>query len=210
MAPRVVWIVVGLAAACATRSPTDPDPDAVEREALCALHDWRPSTIELPSWEQGTALVLERTSCFGECPVFEAHLFEDGRVEFRKPRFTKRMEPGSRTLDAGELERALGLAGELARLRSRGGGIHDAPALALHLQTPEGRTHTIHQAYAGCEADRRAELEDQLQRLLIGDWGDAEPQPWLDAMAEQARQEEEAERARREELLELERRSHER
>lgn len=51
-----------------------------------------------------SSIKLERTACFGTCPVYTVSIFRDGRVEFEGKEYVKEKGKHSRTISAREFE----------------------------------------------------------------------------------------------------------
>jgi hypothetical protein len=83
LAPAVAIfaLVVGLAPTCSRAEDTAAGPE-------------RPPVLA----------TLERTACYGSCPVYSLTIYADGKVEYEGKLFVKVVGPGSSKLDAKELE----------------------------------------------------------------------------------------------------------
>jgi uncharacterized protein DUF6438 len=49
-------------------------------------------------------ITLQRTACFGECPVYKISIYEDGRVEFEGKEFVKTVGKAEGTISKSALE----------------------------------------------------------------------------------------------------------
>ena len=49
-------------------------------------------------------ITLERTVCFGACPIYKLTIFSDGRVDYQGIRFVKRMGKASSRISRAQLE----------------------------------------------------------------------------------------------------------
>ncbi len=141
MSPRGPLVLLLLAVACSSRTsgPGPPVPvTAAERE--------------------GSLVTLERTPCYGECPVYQVSIAGDGTVEFAGKRFvahlglataqvpSQRVDTLLRALEAGGY---FGFA-DLYVAESPACGYYaaDAPTVITSV-TAGGRTKTIRHDY-GC------------------------------------------------------------
>jgi hypothetical protein len=180
----------------------------VAQDQSCLPREWTPREHERESFEDGATFVFSRSSCFGECPAFEARVTSDLRVEFAPLLYTRRHDPGERQLDPAQWERALQLATRLTELQSIEPGTIDASSTRLFVRVDDGPTLAYsHQYSLHCGGSpQRHQLEAELQQLLIDDWGDPDVAGWPGSPELQERRARGLEQERKR-LLELERRA---
>jgi len=103
----VTFILLGLAlilGACSPATPTspsNPQPSAVIESATATSPGQSPTAVientavsqeptataegtevSTPAGQAGVVITLERTACFGTCPVYTLKIFEDGKVVY--------------------------------------------------------------------------------------------------------------------------------
>jgi hypothetical protein len=79
---------LGLGAAACTRPATPSSAASVPPiEATPGFHKPRPvSTIPIHTFPSDTALVFQRTPCYGTCPAYTATIFRNGEVRYHGER----------------------------------------------------------------------------------------------------------------------------
>lgn len=129
-----------------------------------------------PAGRHEPLATLERTACFGFCPIYKVTIFRDGVVEYEGERFVKTLGPATGRLSVRELA-------ELRRLFQRNGylqlassfekqDVTDLPSAFTSYSPRPGQTKTIRH-YLG---DRRApesltRVEEGIDRIVnIEQW----------------------------------------
>lgn len=131
-----------------------------------------PAPVSVGSDRDGSLVTLERTPCYGECPVYQVSVAGDGTVEFAGKRFVAKLGLSSAQVPVERVDtllRALEAGGyfgfaDLYVSDSPACGYYaaDAPTVITSV-TAGGRTKTIRHDY-GC-AGAPAELI-RLERMI--------------------------------------------
>jgi hypothetical protein len=133
-----------------------------------------PATPSSPSQKPQTDLYIriERTPCYGRCPIDKVELFPNGQIRYEGQRFVPRLGVYNRTASAKELseiEKALQEAKfeQYAELYDNP-GISDLPSLVIEYRL-QGKTRKI-----TCRTGCPPELPDKIERLrtLLAEQGD--------------------------------------
>jgi len=104
-------------------------------------------------------LTLERSACFGTCPVYRIVVFADGRVEYEGKKFVKTVGKQEKRLSSGEVSRLVAaiVAVDYLKLRDRYRSSEDGcPAVWTDHPTVEtsvqiGKTLKTVEHYYGCK-----------------------------------------------------------
>jgi hypothetical protein len=132
-------LVAGLAgAACASTPPPEP----LSNVSPAPVHDHAPLAT------------LERTDCFGTCPVYKVTVFRDGTIEYLGTRYVKVTGKALGQLTETQVDRLedLFLKYQYLQLKTRYHGSHvtDMPSVNTSY-TPAGGTAKVVQHYLGAE-----------------------------------------------------------
>ena len=160
MSGRRGILLLAAVAACSPRTPAPAGEPA-------------PSEAVSPADREGALVTLERTPCFGSCPVYQVSIAGDGTVEFVGRRFVARLGSVSDRTAPERVDTLLQalVAGGYFGFADRyvpdappacGAYATDAPTVITSV-TAGGRTKTIRHDY-GCSA-APAELT-RLERLI--------------------------------------------
>lgn len=178
---RILWLVVVLNAGCGSVT-SEHAPTASSAPASSTVPS---SSIATPATSSSTPVAessvpvrpgvlasLERTACYGLCPVYVVTVFDDGRVEYEGKDFVKTKGKVTSKLDASKLD-ALRSAFKDTDFFSLGDYSYnpktdptDGPGASLYYASG-GRAHAV-QHYSGSHAapDSLGKLEDTIDSLV--------------------------------------------
>ncbi len=113
---------------------------------------------------------IERSGCFGWCPIYEATVFRDGMVEYRGERFVKTTGAATWTIEPREIVAIETLFAEAHYLDLKDAytsyDVTDMPS-AVTSHTRAGRTKRVaHYAGDGSAPKALGHLESELDRLV--------------------------------------------
>ena len=131
MKPITIAVLCLALAACSLAGPASPTPDY-----------------------SGAIITLERTPCFGSCPIYKLTIYGDGRVEYVGTQFVAVAGPRSDTLTAGQVRELFGafeLAGYFKLADEYMAPVTDLPTTITSL-TLGGQSKTVSN-YGGCMID---------------------------------------------------------
>jgi hypothetical protein len=115
---------------------------------------------------------LERTACYGSCPIYTLTIFSDGRVEWNGARFVKQRGKATATLSASELAQ-LREAFDAVGYFALGDGydcyeMTDAPSANTSYSDGKQKKSIAH--YHGCQSKPKTkelgELESKIDRIV--------------------------------------------
>jgi hypothetical protein len=118
---------------------------------------------------QQTVITLQRTACFGFCPMYKLTIYGDGKVVYEGERFVK--ETGTRTTKISQaavrqLVKAFKQVNYFALSDNYTGGHTDAPSTITSL-TLGKQQKTIHHYMASPDAPEALKaLEDKIDRVV--------------------------------------------
>lgn len=126
--------------------------------------------IEEGKWyrsQDAPVAALERTYCFGECPVFKLEIYGDGFLYYEGVQNVKSIGKFSGNISEETLQSILQTGEEigffsLQKLYDKE-GVMDLPS-AIYTLSKSGRTHTVISRYEGPES--LGKLEQHLLRVL--------------------------------------------
>ncbi len=130
-----------------------------------------PTTIPEPvPGDSALVVSLERTACFGFCPMYLVEVYRDGTVKYRGDRFVKTVGEATSKVDAATLARidqAIAQAGwdGFATAYDRQ-DVTDHPG-AIVIVEKDGQRQQVSHYHGDHSAPKAlAELEDEIDRLL--------------------------------------------
>lgn len=84
------FVLVLLAVAACKTPAADPVPPKAQAPVTAqpAAEPPAPEKVEAPPTTPKLLVAIERTPCFGRCPIYRAEVFEDGALVFDGRRFT--------------------------------------------------------------------------------------------------------------------------
>lgn len=126
-----------------------------------------------------TKILLERTMCFGTCPVYTLTIYADGKVEFSGEKFVNAVGQHVKKISQEKVASILTEADSINFFELNGTydcfDSTDSPTAKITI-TKEGKTKQIVH-YHGCESANKKELaaltqlEDKIDELAeIADW----------------------------------------
>ena|ERR1700759_5287796 len=158
---RVVMIVALIALACGIACTRIPPP---------------PNDGYSPPGRRDPLATLERTPCFGTCPVYQVTIFRDGTVEYVGERFVKIQGRATGQLGAAELAQLRRLFERNDYLQLRDSyerqDVTDQPSAYTSYSPVPGRTKSVRHYLGDRSAPRRLyRVEEGIDQIVnIEQW----------------------------------------
>lgn len=148
-----------------TEEPVSQTEKGVEEDNT--PQDKQAIQLEPREYESNVVAAIERTFCFGECPVYTVRVYEDGRVVYKGIKNVKKMGTYQSTFPPEKLDMLKAMAKEVGYFEMEpvySADVADVPTVYTMLQSFEGERKQVTNQFMG--PDKLAEFEDYFDSLL--------------------------------------------